>query len=126
MPAGLQTWRLDLKKPKRRRPAPRRKQIGVPTVPAAAGVSAGETEAGTMLAGLLRARLALMPPQVAADYRALAGRDHPTVAEKARLSVLEDTYAPSRQQLEVAVAAVQAERAATLPSRPPAGARPGA
>lgn len=123
MPAGLQTWRLDLKKPKRRRPAPRRKQIGVPTVPAAAGVSAGETEAGTMLAGLLRARLALMPPQVAADYRALAGRDHPTVAEKARLSVLEDTYAPSRQQLKVAIAAVQAERAAPSPSRPPAGAR---
>nr|WP_294543593.1 hypothetical protein [uncultured Rhodopila sp.] len=113
-----------MKKPKRRRPAPRRKQIGEPTVPAATGVSAGETEAGTMLAGLLRARLALMPPQVAADYRALAGRDDPTVAEKARLSVLEDTYAPSRQQLEVAITAVQAGRAVRSPSRPPAGARP--
>ena len=79
-----------------------------------------------MLAGLLRARLALMPPQVAADYRALAGRDHPTVAEKARLSVLEDTYAPSRQQLELAIAAVHAERAAPSPGSRAAGSRPGA
>jgi hypothetical protein len=113
-----------LKKPKRRRPAPRRKQAGVPGAPAAPVVSAGETEAGAMLDGLLRARLALMPPQVAADYRALAGRDDPTVAEKARLSVLEDTYAPSRQQMEAAIAAVRAEHAAHASGRPAAGARP--
>jgi hypothetical protein len=125
-PAGLQAWRLDLKKPKRRRPASRRKQIRMPVVPVGPGVSTGETEAGAMLAGLLRARLALMPPQVAADYRALAGRDHPTVAEKARLSVLEDTYAPSRQQLELAIAAVHAERAAPSPGSRAAGSRPGA
>jgi hypothetical protein len=124
-PAALQTGRLDLKKPKRRRPAPRRKQIRVPEVPAASGVSAGETEAGTMLAGMLRARLALMPPQVAADYRALAGRDNPTVAEKARLSVLDDSYAPSRQQIEAAIGAVHAEREAQSRGRPAAGSRPG-
>ena len=41
---------------------------------------------------MMQARLALMPPQVAADYRALACKDDPTVAEKAKLSVLEDTY----------------------------------
>ena len=85
-------------------------QIRVPAA-AAPGVSAGETEAGDSLAGMMRARLALMPPQVAADYRALACKDDPTVAEKARLSVLEDTYAPSRQQLQAAIAAVHAERA---------------
>jgi hypothetical protein len=68
-PAGLPTWRLDLKKPKRRRPASRRKQIRMPLVPVGPGVSTGQTEAGAMLAGLLRARLALMPRQVAADYR---------------------------------------------------------
>lgn len=77
-----------------------------------------------MLAGLLRARLALMPPQVAADYRALAGRDDPTVAEKARLSVLEDTYAPSSQQIEAAIAAAHAERAAPSPGSWTAGSRP--
>ena len=77
-----------------------------------------------MLAGLMRARLALMPRQVAADYRALTGRDNPTVAEKARLSVLEDTYAPSRQQLEAAVVAVQAEHEAHAPGRRTVGVRP--
>jgi hypothetical protein len=87
---------------------------------------AGETEAAAMLAGMLRARLALMPPQVAADYRALAQKDDPTVAEKARLSVLEDTYAPSGQQLQAAIAAVHAERAAPSPGSRATGARPGA
>jgi hypothetical protein len=77
---------------------------------------AGETEVGARLAGMLRARLALMPPQIAADYRALAQKDDPTIAEKARLSVLEDTYAPSPPQLRAAIAAVLAER----------GVRPGA
>jgi hypothetical protein len=95
-----------LKKPKRRRPVYRRKQVVVPGVSAAPAVSAGETEAGVILAGLMRARLALIPPQFAADYRALAGRDDPTIAEKARLSVLEDTYAPSRQQLAAVIAAL--------------------
>src|SRR5664279_2358675 len=51
-------------------------QIRVPAA-AAPGVSAGETEAGDSLAGMMRARLALMPPQVATDYRALAQRDDP-------------------------------------------------
>jgi hypothetical protein len=76
-----------------------------------------------MLVGLMRARLALMPPQIAADYRILAERDDPTVAEKARLSVLEDTFAPSRPQLEAAIAAVQAEHKAHAPGRQAAGAR---
>jgi hypothetical protein len=91
-----------LKKPKRRRPAPRRKQSRVPGVPAPR-TSARETEADDRLAGIMRARLALMPPQVAADYRALACKDDPTVAEKAKLSVLEDTYAPSSRQLQAAI-----------------------
>jgi hypothetical protein len=114
-----------LKKPKRRRPAPRRKQTRVPGVPAAPGVSARETEAGERLAGMMRARLALMPPQVAADYRALAGRDDPTVAEKAKLSVLEDTYAPSTRQLQAAIVALHAEGEVQSPRRPAGGSRPG-
>ena len=101
-----------MKKPKRRRPAPRRKQTRVPGVPSALRVSARETEADDRLAGMMRARLALMPPQVAADYRALACKDDPTVAEKAKLSVLEDTYAPSSRQLQAAIVTVHAEREA--------------
>jgi hypothetical protein len=111
-----------LKKPKRRRPAPRRKQTRVPGVP---GVSVRETEAGERLAGMMRARLALMPPQVAADYRALAARDDPTVAEKAKLSVIEDTYAPSCRQLQAAIVALDAEGEAQSPRHPAGGSRPG-
>jgi hypothetical protein len=121
--AGFLAWRLDLKKPKRRRPAPGRKPVGVPGMPAA---PAGETEASDRLAGMMRARLALMPPKVAADYRALAQKDDPTIAEKARLSVLEDSYAPSAQQLQAVIAAVHDERRAQSRGRPAAGARPGA
>jgi hypothetical protein len=120
-PAELQTWRPDLKKPKRRRTAPRRKQIRMPGLPAAPGASARENEASDMLAGLMRARLALMPPQVAEDYRDLAARDDPTVAERAKLSVLEDTYAPSRQQLQAATSEVHTERDAKSRGRSAAG-----
>jgi hypothetical protein len=93
-------------------------------MPAAPAGAAREDEAGVMLAGMLRARLALMPPHTASDYRDLAGKDTPTVAEKARLSVLEDTYAPSSRQLQAAIAAVLAERATQSPGRPAAGSRP--
>nr|WP_294548949.1 hypothetical protein [uncultured Rhodopila sp.] len=115
-----------MKKPKRRRPASGRKSIRLPRLVAAPGPSAGEAEDGDRLAALLRARLALMPPQVAADYRALAERDHPTVAEKARLSVLEDTYAPSAAQVQAAIAAVHAERGAQSRRRPAADRQSGA
>jgi len=125
-PAWLQTWRLDLKKPKRRRPAAGRKSTRLPRVVAAPGISGGETEDGDRLAALLRARIALMPAQVAADYRALAERDDPTVAEKARLSVLEDTYAPSAAQVNAAIPAVHAEREAQSRRRPAAGPQSGA
>jgi hypothetical protein len=124
--AWLQTWRLDLKKPKRRRPASVRKSIRLPRVVATPAVSAVETEDGDRLAALLRARLALMPPQVAADYRALAERDNPTVAEKARLSVLGDTYAPSAAQVQAAVAAIHAERGAQSRRHPAADRQSGA
>jgi hypothetical protein len=67
-----------------------------------------------------------MPPKVAADYRALAQKDDPSIAEKARLSVLEDSYAPSAQQLQAVIAAVHDERRAQSRGRPAAGARPGA
>lgn len=96
----------------------------MPGVPPAPGVFARETEAGEGLAGMMRARLTLMPPQVAADYRALACRDDLTVAERAKLSVLEDTYAPSSQQLQAAIEAVLADGEAQSPRRPAGGSRP--
>ncbi len=65
-----------------------------------------------MLADMMRARLALMPPQVAEDYRDLARRDDLTVAEKAKVNVLEDTYSPSKQQIQAAMSEVQADREA--------------
>jgi hypothetical protein len=120
-PAGLQMWKLDLEKPKRRRTTPRRKQIRMPGLPAAPGASARENEAGDMLAGLMRARLAPMPQQVAEDYRDLAARDDPTAAEKARLSMLEDTYAASRQQPQAAISEVHTKREAKSRDRSAAG-----
>jgi hypothetical protein len=105
-----------LKKPKRRRTVPRRKQAAVPGSPEAV-VPAKENEIGDMLAGMMRARLAMMPPQVAEDYRDLAGRDKPTVAEKAKVNLLEDTYSPSRQQIQAAIAEVHAEHKAKLKRR---------
>jgi hypothetical protein len=101
----LQAWRLELKKPKRRRTTLPRKQVRMVTPP---GVSASENDVGEMLAGMMRARLALMPPQVAAEYRDLAERDDLTVAEKAKVNVLEDTYSPSRPQIQAAISAAHA------------------
>jgi uncharacterized protein YqeY len=84
----------------------------MPGLPTAPGVSASENEVADMLASMMRARLALMPPQVAEDYRDLAQRDDLTVAEKAKVSVLEDTYSPSTQQLQAAISEVHGERQA--------------
>jgi uncharacterized protein YqeY len=42
----------------------------------------------------------------------LAQRDDLTVAEKAKVNVLEDTYSPSRQQIQAAISEVHAERGA--------------
>lgn len=92
-----------MKKPKRRRPGVRRKQAGLPGVPVAPCVFVSESDADAMLAGMLRARLALMPPQVADDYRNLTQRDDLTVAERTKISVFEDTYAPSGQQIQAAI-----------------------
>jgi hypothetical protein len=87
-------------------------QVRVPGLPAAPLVSTSENEVGDMLADMMRARLALMPPQVAEDYRDLARRDDLTVAEKAKVNVLEDTYSPSKQQIQAAMSEVQADREA--------------
>jgi hypothetical protein len=40
--------------------------------------------------------------------------------------VLENTYAPSSQQIDAAIAAAHAERAAPSPGKRAAGSRPGA
>jgi hypothetical protein len=61
-----------------------------------------------MLAGMMRARLALMPPQVAEEYRGLAQREDLTIAERAKVSVLEDTYSPSSQQIQAAISEARA------------------
>ena len=101
-----------MKKPKHRRLAPRRKQIRILELSTPPGISASENEVGDMLAGMMRARLALMPPQVADEYRNLAQRHHLTIGEKAKVNVLEDTYSPSRQQIQAAISEVHAERGA--------------
>jgi hypothetical protein len=98
-----------LKKPKRRRTGARRNQVRAQALPAASKGPGTEIEIGDMLAGMMRARLALMPPLVADDYRALTLREGLTVAEKAKVSVLEDTYSPSRQQIEAAIAELPAK-----------------
>ena len=92
-----------MKKPKRRRPTVRRKQASLPEMPVAPCVFVSESDGDAMLAGMMRARLALMPPQVADDYRNLTQRDDLTVAERTKVSVFEDTYAPSGQQIQAAI-----------------------
>ena len=101
-----------MRKQKPSRTEPRRKQIRIPALLTALGVAAGENEVGDMLAGMMQARITLMPSQVADVYRDLAQRDDLTVAEKAKVNLLEDTYSPSRQQIQAAISEVHAERGA--------------
>jgi hypothetical protein len=98
-----------LKKPKRRRTVPRLKQTRASGTVTASGTVPTENEVGDLLAGMVRARLALMPPPVAEAYRDLTLRDNLTIAEKAKVSVLEDTYSPSRQQIQAAVSEAHGE-----------------
>nr|WP_294513281.1 hypothetical protein [uncultured Rhodopila sp.] len=95
-----------MKKPKRRRTASGRNQGRTPAAPT---LSTRDSEIGDTLAGMLRARLALMPRHVAGDYHDLALKADLTLAEKARVSVLEDTYSPSSQQIQAAISEAHAE-----------------
>ncbi len=61
-----------------------------------------------MVAVMLRVRLAIMPPHVADEYSRLAQRDNLTIAEKAKVNVLEDTYSPSGQQVQAAISEAHA------------------
>ena len=98
-----------MKKPKQRHPAQRRKQIRIPELPTAAGMFASESAVGDMLDGMIRACLALTSPLTADEYRDLAPGNHLTIGEKAKFNALEDTYSPSKQQIQAALSQIHVE-----------------